>query len=251
MYHDVCDADELSGFDGADAQLYKVSSSQFARHLGLIVESATEVSLVNRWDQRSLGVFLTFDDGGSSAIKAAEQLESRGWRGHFFVTTGRIGSPGFVTKQQIVELDARGHVVGTHSHTHPLRMGGLSKGEILDEWRESCGILGEILGKEVKVGSVPGGMYSRAVGDAAARCGIEFLFTSEPKISTNRLGSCLILGRYTVGSRTSAQLVSALAAGKFGPRVFQSVVWNAKKPAKLIGGARFLQFRKWILARMN
>jgi hypothetical protein len=47
-------------------------------------------------------VFLTFDDGGASALHpTADLLERRGWSGHFFVTTRRIGTPGFLDFWQL------------------------------------------------------------------------------------------------------------------------------------------------------
>ena len=251
MYHDVCSGNEASGFEGPDAQLYKITPARFEQHLHALAESDRDVTVVKEWDQRSFATFLTFDDGGSSAMRAAEMLEVKGWRGHFFVTTEKIGSRGFLTKGQIAELFRRGHVMGSHSHSHPLRMSRLTEEQIYDEWGRSSDILSEILGSRVDVASIPGGMYSKQVARLASSSGIEYLFTSEPRISSIRIDSSLILGRFSINSRTAASDVSALARLRVRPRIYESFVWNAKKPLKLLGGEHFLKLRKWVFAKIG
>ena len=64
-------------------------------------------------------VLFTFDDGGVSFVtKAAPILEKYGHKGVFFVSTKYIGTPGVLSAGQVKELELRGHVVGTHSHSH-------------------------------------------------------------------------------------------------------------------------------------
>ena len=66
---------------------------------------------------------ITFDDGGVSALQTtADLLEKYGWRGVFFVTTDRIGTPTFLNADHVRELHRRGHVIGSHSCSHPERM---------------------------------------------------------------------------------------------------------------------------------
>src|SRR3954462_10309435 len=97
MYHDVVatGAEDSSGFPGRDAALYKVTPQQFALHL-----DAIERAVGDRPDPRggrSQGApAITFDDGGVSALAAAELLEARGWIGHFFIAANYIGRGGFV-----------------------------------------------------------------------------------------------------------------------------------------------------------
>ena len=65
---------------------------------------------------------MTVDDGGVSYYTlVADRLEARGWRGHCFVSTDAIGTRGFLTASQLRELDTRGHVIGSHSASHPAR----------------------------------------------------------------------------------------------------------------------------------
>jgi peptidoglycan/xylan/chitin deacetylase (PgdA/CDA1 family) len=144
IYHDIAAPAERDsvGFPGPVAGRYKLAPDHFAAHL----DALPDVSL---WEpgRDGGGAALTFDDGGASALHAAEALERRGWRGHFFITTGRIGTNGFLDAGGVRELAARGHAVGGHSHTHPTYMGKLSRSEQLDEWRRSRDALADLLGE--------------------------------------------------------------------------------------------------------
>ncbi len=250
MYHDICEDPAESGFQGAGPALYKLTPDVFKAQLDAISEfSAVKPGLVTEWDNKSVPVFFTFDDGGKSALKAADMLEMLDWRGHFFVTTGEIGNTGFVNAGDIVDLHRRGHIIGSHSDNHPLRMAHLGQKDIREEWRVSLDKLSQILGGRVAVASVPGGLYSRKVGECAAENEIRFLFNSEPKIAVGRIGSCMILGRHTVRHNMQADEVLAIASGKVMPRLKQSLTWNLKKPLKMFGGRAFLELRRLLIDR--
>jgi len=175
---------------------------------------------------------LTFDDGGASAAAVATVLAEHGMVGHFFITTARIGTPGFVTHADLLALRAAGHIVGTHSHTHPTEMSRLSPTVLASEWRLSTERLSRVLGEPVTVGSVPGGFYSTDVARAAAAAGIRYLFTSEPSARTWQVDGCTVLGRYTLWRDSPASQAVALATGRQGARQLQWLAWNAKKPLK-------------------
>ena len=100
----------------------------------------------------------------SSVNRCWRGVGRRGWPGHFFVTTARVGEPAFVDRGQVRELRAAGHVVGSHSHTHPV-MTRLSDAELREEWTRSRAILEEILGETVTALSIPTGFTSERVGN--------------------------------------------------------------------------------------
>lgn len=250
MYHDICERADASGFHGADAALYKISPTEFSSHLTAISAKIKEKpARVTEWENEANSVFITFDDGGKSALEAAEMLESKGWRGHFFITTGKIGTKTFVGRDEVIELHKRGHIVGSHSDSHPLRMASLSRKAIFDEWLISTEKLSEILGEKVTVASVPGGLYSKEVAECAEACGIEFLFNSEPTSTLRQIGNCRIFGRYAIQNWMKAGEVSAIAGGEWQPRLKQSLIWNLKKPLKKIGGEAFLKLRKFLITQ--
>jgi peptidoglycan/xylan/chitin deacetylase (PgdA/CDA1 family) len=194
-------------------------------------------------------VTLTFDDGGVSAYsQIADELEERGWRGYFFVATDWIGKAGFLNPLQIRELRRRGHIIGTHSCSHPSRISFHTLGDIIHEWRRSSGILSDILGEHVVTASVPGGYYSEKVARAAAIAGLQTLFTSEPTTHTNLIEGCTIKGRFMIQRDTSARTAAAIARGAILPQFQQLVWWNSKKVLKAVGGRAWLNFRKRVFA---
>ena len=252
MYHDICDDVATSCFPGGDADIYKLSVAEFKRQMdGIseITERRPSKVLDLGTDGSDVPLFLTFDDGGKGAMNAADILDERGWKGHFFITTGRIGTEGFVDGADLVELHKRGHIIGSHSDTHPLRMAALSRKELDEEWGSSVGKLSDILGEKISVASVPGGFYSNDVRASALENGITYLFNSEPKLTIRQKDDGFVLGRYAVTTRLNTQDVCSIAAGKQAPRIKQSVAWTLKKPIKKIGGETFLKLRKAALDR--
>ncbi len=255
-YHDVQAADgsaEPSGFVGPGSDPYKLPAADFAAHLDTIATARllpeTLPELTARAPRR-IGVMLTFDDGGVSAYTTiAPMLEAKGWKGQFFVTTDHIGRGGFLNEEQIRELRSRGHVIGTHSCSHPPRMTSLTDDELRREWTQSVGILSELLGERVDTGSVPHGYYSRRVGQAAAAAGVRWLFTSEPAVWPTHVGDCTVLGRFSVRLRTTCSEVADLIADRSRARSRHVLSWNAKKLAKSVGGEGYLLLRSVILRR--
>jgi peptidoglycan/xylan/chitin deacetylase (PgdA/CDA1 family) len=248
MYHDVVSpgGEDSSGFPGRDAALYKITPETFVAHL-----DAIERVFPRPFPPALASPLITFDDGGNSAMAAADMLEQRGRIGHFFVTTNYVGTRGFLTEDQIRELAGRGHVIGSHSCSHPLRMGHCAGPQLLDEWSRSRSILCDVIGDDVRVASVPGGDFAPAVAEAAAQAGFTQLFTSEPTpVSRSAFGLTLV-GRFAIQRWTSARTAAALAAGAWLPCARQAALWNAKKLTKRLGGDRYLQIRRLLLRHAN
>lgn len=248
MYHDVVDGDVASsGFSGEGADVYKLDRHEFAQHLDSIHRPA---DVLGREAGSRMPLFLTFDDGGVSAHShIAPMLEERGWRGHFFITTDRIGEPGFLDAEQIRELARRGHVIGSHSCSHPPRISACSPTELRHEWADSVAALASILHHSVDVASVPGGFYSHGVGQAAAAAGIRVLFTSEPTTRIGRTGECVLLGRYGIWRGMPPSTSGAIAAGALAPRLRQAAWWSVKKAAKSLPGDPYAKLRRTLLGR--
>ncbi len=254
MYHDVVERgrEEVSGFVSADANLYKLDDIQFNAHIKALIENlkTNPRSIVEFEETKSEPLFITFDDGGRSAYThIAPSLEKQNWRGHFFVATDYIDTETFLSGDEIRELDERGHVIGSHSASHPLRFAACSEDEILREWRVSTEKLSDILGKKISVASIPGGAYSKQIAESASRAGIKKLFTSEPTTKIWQVGETTCFGRYTIQRGTSAETVAAIACGAVSPRLQQFLFWNTKKAIKTVGGETYLKFRNWLLAR--
>ena len=250
LYHDVVPEGRwnASGFCGSDADIYKLSLADFIEHLDRLRRAGFAPSTIG--DGPAPTQILTFDDGGASAAEiVAPELERRGWRGHFFVTTGRIGTPGFVGEAQIRELRARGHVVGTHSVTHPIAMAACSPAQLAREWRLSVERLAEVLGSKPSVASIPGGWYSRPVAEAAAEAGLRYLFTSEPTPRAWQVGRVMCLGRYTIWRGMPPEAAVAFGLGRGLWPLRQQVGWALKKAAKRLLGARYTDLRRELLEK--
>ena len=253
LYHDVVPDGrfDLSGFRSADADIYKLSTIEFSTHLESLASEAPLVSLAPellRPSPPDRPVLLTFDDGGVSAMRVADELEAHGWFGHFFVTTSCIGTRGFLDGPGMRELHDRGHIIGSHSVSHPPRMSACTAPQLDREWFNSTRVISDLVGGAVGVASVPGGYYSREVGAAAARAGIRVLFNSEPVTRVRRVDECLIVGRFVVQQGVSAAWVASVVRGAIAPRGRRYLFWNGKKLLKRIGGERWLEVRRWLLA---
>jgi peptidoglycan/xylan/chitin deacetylase (PgdA/CDA1 family) len=192
---------------------------------------------------------LTFDDGLASAMAAADIVESRGWRAHFFIVSGLLGKPGFMTPEHVVDLHARGHIIGSHSVTHPDPMSGLTHQRLVGEWKGSVEVLSGLLGEPVRVASVPGGSLSRGVIAAAAEAGIDVLFTSEPVSRVRFDEGCAVVGRYAIQNRHEAGDAVALALGRPRACWSQWAGWNARKVARRVLGDSYYVVRARILDR--
>jgi peptidoglycan/xylan/chitin deacetylase (PgdA/CDA1 family) len=244
IYHDVAPAEqrESVGFPGPLAARYKLDPLEFDRHLEAIAATGTNVGLMTATPAPT--AVISFDDGGASALVAAEMLERHGFRGHFFIATARIGTPGFLEAAGVSELASRGHGVGSHSHTHPTYMGRLDRETILEEWSRSREVLAELLGAPPATASVPGGFLSRNVISAAAQAGFELLMTSEPIARLRKHDGLTVAGRYTIWSTTPAATAAAYARGATLPRARLWLEWNAKKQAKRVSPKVYQSFRR-------
>jgi peptidoglycan/xylan/chitin deacetylase (PgdA/CDA1 family) len=251
-YHDVVRKDGgPSGVTGVGRGHYALTWERFSEHLEAIEQVVgTPPAVLHEGTEEGRARHawcLTFDDGGASALEVGEELARRGWRAYFFITTGLIGRSGFLGEQAIRELDRMGHVVGSHSVTHPERMSSLPTERLLAEWQESVAALSELLGREVRTGSVPGGSYSRRVALLGAGAGITTLFTSEAVTAPRWVDHCLVVGRYPVRHGTTARDAARAAAGHPAPWLAHYLGWNLRKAAKAYGGRYYDRARRRLL----
>jgi peptidoglycan/xylan/chitin deacetylase (PgdA/CDA1 family) len=255
MYHDVVShgAFDSSGFLFPGADRYKLDSREFERHLAAIAceVGLTPTTLTGPMKSGTQRLLLTFDDGGVSCHSPiADMLERYDWRGHFFVTTDFINTPRFLSRVQVRELRARGHVVGTHSCSHP-QISRCSPSQMKKEWSDSVEKLEDILGEPVTVASVPGGFYSRRVAEEAFAAGVCTMFTSEPTTKFRKIKDLVILGRYSIRRDMSYRVAAGLARGDSLLCFGQLVHWKAKGIVKALGGRHYAKLRDMLLSRAS
>lgn len=252
LYHDVAEPESFpdTGFQGPLADTYKLRTSDFVSHLDAIARVRSDAPvLIDALPASASRApwMLTFDDGGITALEpTATLLEKRGWRGHFFITTGRTGTPGFLSQDEVRALRDRGHLIGAHSVTHPARMADLDDASLLREWKDSREALETMLGAPVRVGSVPGGLYSERVARAAALAGLTILFNSEPTRAIRSQFGCTIVGRYSFKIDSTQQDAARLASEDPRMLLGQWCVWNAKSAVKRISPRGFSALRRLV-----
>ena len=156
MYHDVVPATSARG---GGPERFSVPLSSFERMLDTIVEAGyagctMEAALERPGERR---VAITFDDGTDGQfLHAAPALRARGMSATFFVTTDWIGTPGFMTWEQLRELVAAGMSVQSHTRSHPF-LSELDEAGVLAELRGSKAELDARLGQDTTSISLPGG----------------------------------------------------------------------------------------------
>ncbi len=252
LFHDVyVRTPAESGFAGPVADRYKLQEKAFEAQLTAIrdVRADPPVLVTDSPLQTAATTPFAFsvDDGGLSYHSVlAPLLAKHGWRGHCLITTSQIGRAGFLHPHHVRELHAAGHLIGTHSVTHPARFDTCDWDQMVAEWAESKAVLEEITGAPVTVGSTPGGYYTRRVALAARTAGLEVLFSSEPKADPVDVDGCRVLGRFTVRRDSPPGLAGSLVGSQNSARVQQWMTWNAKKVLKKTLGSGYTRLSGWL-----
>lgn len=225
MYHDiVTKTDKSSGFQNKNAFQYKVEESAFEEQVKAL---------------QGKDVVFTFDDGGESFLtKAAPLLEKYGFKGVFFISTKYIGTPGFLTAEQVKILEERGHIVGSHSHSHPEIFTKLSKEEVHEEWSKSYEILQNILGKKNLPMSIPNGYASKTIMQEAIDCGYTDIYTSQPTTKVGSFQKHNVIGRYVVHENMTTEDVLRIVISK-GTKMKMALKWHVLNVVKGVLGESY------------
>jgi peptidoglycan/xylan/chitin deacetylase (PgdA/CDA1 family) len=114
-------------------------------------------------------VSLTFDDGNADQAQAAAILQEQGLRGTFYVPSGFVGAPGYLTLAQVKGLQTAGHEVGGHTINHP----DLTTVSAAEKSRQVCGDRAWLLaqGLQVRSFAYPFASLDAATKQVVADCG--------------------------------------------------------------------------------
>jgi len=230
LFHDIfTQSPTEAGFSSETSLPYKVSVEVFEDIVRSIRQECDERGV------SSDSIRFTFDDGGCNSVMAASVLEKYGFRGLFFISTGLIGVPGFVTEEDIRTLSERGHSIGSHMHSHTPEVKNLCMDELLDEWMSSVRVLRVITGKSVDSGALPYGIDTPEIVSAAVQSGISTVFTCKPTVKSCTRGGAVVPGRFCVHSSDSADFVKRIV---FHPalRFFLLVRWYILNAFKSVLG---------------
>jgi peptidoglycan/xylan/chitin deacetylase (PgdA/CDA1 family) len=116
-------------------------------------------------------ISLDFDDGWADGVQAGAALQQRGLQGTFFVISGYLGKAGYMSIDQLQQLQAAGHEIGAHSVTHP----DLTTLPLDEAQREICMSRDVLmsLGLDVRSFAYPYGVTSPDVSTAVELCGFD------------------------------------------------------------------------------
>lgn len=108
-------------------------------------------------------VIISFDDGWKDQFTYAfPLLVQHNYKATFFVFTNAIGRPGFVSWDDLEEMQDAGMTIGSHSRSHPY-LTRAATSSLESEIRGSKRILEERLGVPVNEFAYPFGQYTQAI----------------------------------------------------------------------------------------
>lgn len=144
---------------GAVADEYTVPLPVFEQQLDwLKAEGFATVSvhdLVEGAPRPRRSIILTFDDGKEDAVRLVlPALRKRGMRASFFVITGFVGKPGYLSWDDVRTLVAAGMEIGSHTVDH-LRLADLPVDRVREELVESRHTLEREIQQPVQVVAYP------------------------------------------------------------------------------------------------
>jgi len=176
VYHGL--ADEVEAAIPPKEKKYWVSTVRFSEHLDYISRSGYQARLlkdmVNRKYEASnfqSPVVITFDDGRVSDYQVAfPRLVKAGIKAEFFVNTAKVGTPGFLSWQEIADMQGAGMSIQSHGHDH-LDLSRLPRREMERQLKVSKQILEDRLGRSVDFLAAPYGRLNRRVQKEALRLG--------------------------------------------------------------------------------
>lgn len=183
MYHALEDDSNPAGSRNPGEQLYVLSRDTFYRQMaylhsnGFTVLLLDELLQLDKWPEK--GVILTFDDGHQSNYTVALPiLEKFGFKAHFFITTGWLNTPNFLTSEQVQKLASKGMFIGSHGVTHSF-FSDMGSKQIRKELQSSKKTLEQVLPVVVKSFSAPGGRIQSSLYEIGESVGYKQYFTSE------------------------------------------------------------------------
>jgi peptidoglycan/xylan/chitin deacetylase (PgdA/CDA1 family) len=156
MYHDIGSGAVRRPGTNED---FSVSVSVFERQLKVLSACGRRGFSIERVlrDGPAGGVAVSFDDGNEGQYRHAFPLLVREqMAATFFVTTGWVGQPGYISWEGLREMKAAGMEIGSHTHTH-LFLSELRPDEVRCELVRAKELLDDQLEQDTRTLALPGG----------------------------------------------------------------------------------------------
>jgi peptidoglycan/xylan/chitin deacetylase (PgdA/CDA1 family) len=157
-------------------------------------------------------IIISVDDGYVDDVRTIlPALQRWHWVATFFVITGRFTEPGFLTADQIRQLDQAGMDIGDHTAHHvDLRL--LGPAELTSETAGSRRVLQRTLGHFVYAFAYPFGAHNDAVVSAVRSAGYTLAYTTVGGV-TESTAAPLAMPRLHVGRGETPSGLVALLGG--------------------------------------
>jgi peptidoglycan/xylan/chitin deacetylase (PgdA/CDA1 family) len=190
-------------------------------------------------------VAITVDDGcETDLISAASILKENGFNATFYVTTGFVGKPGYMSSVQVRQLHTLGFEIGCHSMTHAY-LEDVDEPTLHRETFDARKELEDQIGGKVEHFSCPGGRYDRRTPDMARQAGYRSLATSRAHTNSPATDPFL-LGRVAIlrnmDQVTFERICTAEVLGQM--RLRESMRGVAKR---ILGNQLYDRFRTLLL----
>jgi peptidoglycan/xylan/chitin deacetylase (PgdA/CDA1 family) len=142
-------------------------------------------------------VAITFDDGcETDLITAAPILRESGFNATFYITAGFVGKAGYLSPEQLRQLQSVGFEIGCHSMTHAY-LNDLALPDLRREISDAGKKIEDIIGNRVEHFSCPGGRYDAKALAAAKDAGYRSVATSRAHANSSATNPFL-LGRVAI-----------------------------------------------------
>ena len=207
---------------------YSLTPAEFAAQMDVLkADGYTAISVLDflrakkgKQELPKKPVVVTFDDGYSdNYTEALPILEQRGMKATVFMVTNNVGLPGYLTWDQLHDMEKRGIELGSHTANH-LPLTNMTVAEARDEARKSK-LMMEWKGlKTVFVLSYPNGKYDKFLPDILKEEEYLAAVTGDAGLNTFQTDPYRLL-------RTN------IPPSHFGIREFRLRIWKAKAMAVL------------------
>jgi peptidoglycan/xylan/chitin deacetylase (PgdA/CDA1 family) len=157
-------------------------------------------------------IVLTFDDGYADAYtNVFPLLQEYGFTGTFFVVTGYVGTPNYLSWDEITEMQTAGMEIGAHTVHHPF-LTKLSANKMIYEVQQSRIDLENHLAKGPTVFAYPYNDHNKAVIDVVRQSGFRGAVIVGPHRGDN-LNDLFEIPRITILPGERLRIFELVAAG--------------------------------------
>jgi peptidoglycan/xylan/chitin deacetylase (PgdA/CDA1 family) len=251
MYHEIYLLEEHEQFRGLTNPAYNTELNVFRNQMSWLRSNNIKTLTIDELISQKLSpneqsICLTFDDGWlGNYLYAYPVLKEFGFRATFFIATGLIGKPPYMTWEHLKKMMASGMSIQSHTATHK-PLGGMDEKEIIFELSESQKAIEERLDREVRHLSLPHGSKNGILWPLAKEIGYKTICTSNVGFQTWESDGPW-LRRINIGDGISEKKFQLIVQGKnraiWGmmiAKIFKNVL------RQMMGVKNYRKLYKWV-----